>query len=58
MQKKGVNDMITFNFNLYEFMAFIMIIAFIVIIAFIAGITLGFNEAMDEKERHKYGKAL
>ena len=43
--------MITFTFNLYEFMAFIMIIAFIVIIAFIAGITLGFNEAMDEKER-------
>ena len=50
--------MITFNFNLYEFMTFIMIIAFIVIIAFIAGITLGFNEAMDEKERHKYGKTL
>lgn len=50
--------MITFTFNLYEFMAFIAIIAFIVIIAFIAGITLGFNEAMDEKERRKYGKAL
>ena len=44
--------MITFTFNLYEFMAFIAIIAFI------AGITLGFNEAMDEKERHKYGKTL
>ena len=50
--------MITFTFNLYEFMAFIAIIAFIVIIAFIAGITLGFNEAMDEKEKRKYGEAL
>ena len=42
--------MITFTFNLYEFMAFIAVIAFIAIIAFIAGITLGFNEAMDENK--------
>ncbi len=50
--------MITFTFNLYEFMAFITIIAFIAIMAFITGLTIGFNEAMDDKERRKYGKTL